>query len=78
MNTDLELAAALADAADEITRARFGARDLRVTSKPDRTPVTDADVAVEDAIRALLSEHRPQDNVVGEERALDVGELRRR
>ncbi|RJQ68025.1 histidinol-phosphatase [Pseudonocardiaceae bacterium YIM PH 21723] len=69
---DLELAAQLATAADEITIARFGARDLQVTSKPDRTPVTDADVAVEDAIRALLAEHRPQDTVVGEERGGEI------
>ncbi|SDO90330.1 histidinol-phosphatase [Actinopolyspora xinjiangensis] len=66
--TDHELAQRLADRADEITTARFQAADLRTTSKPDRTPVTDADVAVEDAVRAELAEHRPDDVVVGEER----------
>ena len=64
---DLELAIALADAADSISRARFTALDLVVTTKPDRTPVTDADQAVERAIRALLAEHRPDDGILGEE-----------
>lgn len=66
--SDCELAALLADAADAITLTRFKATDLRVSSKPDRTPVTDADTAVEDAIRALLAEHRPSDAIAGEER----------
>ncbi|NIH85471.1 histidinol-phosphatase [Amycolatopsis granulosa] len=65
---DLILAGKLADAADSITTARFRARDLKVSSKPDRTPVTDADTAVEDAVRELLAAERPDDNVAGEER----------
>jgi histidinol-phosphatase len=67
-DADLELALRLADAADAITSARFRAHDLAVERKPDRTPVTDADVAVEDAVRALLSAERPSDVVMGEER----------
>ncbi|WAL64938.1 histidinol-phosphatase [Amycolatopsis cynarae] len=67
-SSDLTLAARLADAADAITTARFRALDLTVRSKPDRTPVTDADTAVEDAIRALLAEERPDDGIAGEER----------
>ena len=51
---DLRLAHVLADAADSITTSRFRATDLVVTSKPDLTPVTDADTAVEDAIRSML------------------------
>ncbi|MGC7095666.1 histidinol-phosphatase [Amycolatopsis lurida] len=70
---DLALAARLADAADAITTARFGALDLRVDRKPDRTPVTDADTAVEDAIRALLAVARPDDAVAGEERGGETG-----
>ncbi|MEU3275217.1 histidinol-phosphatase [Saccharomonospora sp. NPDC006951] len=66
-SADLRLAAQLADAADAITTARFRAQDLAVRSKPDRTPVTDADTAVEDAIRELLGAHRPQDAIAGEE-----------
>jgi histidinol-phosphatase len=65
---DLELATRLADAADAITTDRFRALDLAVERKPDRTPVTDADTAVEDAIRAILAAERPGDTVLGEER----------
>jgi histidinol-phosphatase len=64
---DLRLAHVLADAADSITMARFKAVDLQVDTKPDLTPVTDADRAVEDAIRATLSRVRPRDAVTGEE-----------
>jgi len=70
---DLELALRLADAADAITTSRFRSLDLVVERKPDRTPVTDADVAVEDAIRAVLAEHVPDDTVAGEERGGSVG-----
>jgi histidinol-phosphatase len=64
---DLALAHRLADAADAITTARYGALDLEVTSKPDLTPVSDADLAVEQAIRAELAASRPADAVLGEE-----------
>jgi histidinol-phosphatase len=64
---DLSLALALADAADEVTMARFLAQDLAVETKPDATPVTDADRDVERAVRALLGQRRPRDAVVGEE-----------
>ena len=64
---DLELALALADAADAITVARFGAVDLVVESKPDLTPVSDADRGVEQAIRDRLARDRPGDTVLGEE-----------
>lgn len=65
---DLALALELADVADGITAARFQAGDLRVDRKPDRTPVTDADTAAEDAMRRLLELRRPGDAVLGEER----------
>jgi histidinol-phosphatase len=65
---DLRLAHVLADAADSITTSRFKALDLAVSSKPDLTPVSDADVAVEDTIRATLTRARPRDAVHGEER----------
>jgi len=64
---DLALAHRLADAADAITTARFGALDLVVSAKPDLTPVSDADLAVEQAIRAELATSRPSDAVLGEE-----------
>ena len=64
---DLALAMRLADAADSITMARYQSIDLVVTTKPDDSPVTDADKASEEAIRALLKSHRPDDGIVGEE-----------
>jgi histidinol-phosphatase len=64
---DLALAMRLADAADSVTLARYQSLDLVVTTKPDNTPVTDADKASEEAIRALLKSHRPDDGIVGEE-----------
>jgi len=67
LDDDLALAIELADAADAISRDRFTAMDLVVTTKPDRTPVTDADQAVERAIRSLLAERRPNDGILGEE-----------
>lgn len=66
-SADLALAHALADAADAITLARFQAHDLVIETKPDATPVTDADKATEKAIREILSSQRPDDLVVGEE-----------
>jgi histidinol-phosphatase len=70
---DLAVALRLADAADEITMARFLAADLVVDRKPDRTPVTDADTAVEDTVREILAELRPDDAVLGEERGGSSG-----
>ncbi|OMC57641.1 histidinol-phosphatase [Mycobacterium sp. IS-836] len=64
---DLALALVLADRADTLTRARFGALDLRIDTKPDLTPVTDADRAVEADLRAALGRERPDDSIVGEE-----------
>ncbi len=64
---DLTLALALADEADALTVPRFGAVDLHVDTKPDLTPVTDADRSVEEALRNTLSAERPADAVVGEE-----------
>jgi histidinol-phosphatase len=64
---DLRFAHVLADAADDITMRRFKALDLRVESKPDLTPVTDADLAAEESLRHVLSRARPRDAVLGEE-----------
>ncbi len=64
---DLALAHRLADAADAVSTARFRALDLRVDAKPDLTPVSDADTAVEREIRSLLAAHRPGDGLLGEE-----------
>lgn len=64
---DLRLAHLLADDADSLTQSRFKALDLHVMSKPDLTPVTEADLAVEEAMRRTLSRTRSRDAVLGEE-----------
>ena len=67
LEQDLALAHELADAADAITVERFGALDLVVEAKPDLTPVSDADRAVERVVRSVLASRRPADAVLGEE-----------
>ncbi|WP_347878086.1 inositol monophosphatase family protein [Frigoribacterium faeni] len=64
---DLRLALTLADAADAISTERYRSADLHVSLKPDRTHVTDADQAVERAIRAGIESERPGDSFYGEE-----------
>jgi histidinol-phosphatase len=64
---DLGFAHVLADTADDITMRRFRALDLRVESKPDLTPVSDADLAVEESLRNVLARARPRDAMLGEE-----------
>jgi histidinol-phosphatase len=65
--SDLVLALELADLADGITLARYAALDLVVETKPDATPVSDADTAVESALRERLTATHPDDAVLGEE-----------
>jgi histidinol-phosphatase len=67
MNSDLELALQMADVADHLSMSRYRALDLSIETKPDFTPVTEADRAVETAIRELLASKRPADGVIGEE-----------
>jgi histidinol-phosphatase len=67
MTADLDFALSLADAADALTMGRFRSADLRVETKADLTPVTDADRAVERALRELIARGRPGDGVLGEE-----------
>ncbi len=64
---DLDLALELADVADAISLERFRALDLHVESKPDRSPVTDADRSVEQALKDLLATKAPSDALIGEE-----------
>jgi histidinol-phosphatase len=64
---DLDLALELADAADAVTLAHFRDPDLVVRTKPDLTPVTEADTAVETMLRERLAAARPGDGVYGEE-----------
>jgi histidinol-phosphatase len=77
LQDDLAFAHALADLADAISLDRYQSQDLIVTTKPDLTPVTDADRAVETAIREAISTHRSNDGLVGEEFGIDKGESSR-
>ncbi len=67
LESDLAFALELADTADAISADRFRSLDLEVTTKPDRTPVTDADRGVEQAIRTRLAADRSSDSILGEE-----------
>ncbi|HLT66392.1 MAG TPA: inositol monophosphatase family protein [Microbacterium sp.] len=73
---DLAFALRLADAADEQTMSRFDRTDLAVSLKADRSHVTEADLAAERAIRALIEAERPGDAVFGEEYGATEGERR--
>lgn len=64
---ELALAQDCADIADEISLSRFMSQDLLIETKPDRTPVTDADKAVEEAIRGAILANDPTSAIVGEE-----------
>ena len=67
MNSDLQLALELADAADAITMRHYQSTSLAVRTKIDMTPVSEADEAVEQMIRERLTAERPEDGLVGEE-----------
>lgn len=71
MNQDLSLALELADLADSLTLPRFRDAGLVVESKPDLTPVTEVDRAVERVLRERIGHERPGHSVVGEEFGVD-------
>jgi len=73
LQSDLQLARQLADMADSISLERFRANDLLVTMKPDMTHVSDADKAVEAALRGALADSRPGDGILGEEFGTETG-----
>lgn len=73
LTQELRVALALADIADGISMAAFLASDLKVQTKPDRTPVTEADQRTEQALRAMIREEYPADGLVGEEYGSDIG-----
>jgi histidinol-phosphatase len=75
---DLALALELATVADAITLPRFRALDLAVETKPDLTPVTEADRAAEQELRQVLAERHPNDAVLGEEEGETPGSSGRR
>jgi histidinol-phosphatase len=77
IRNDLTLALRLADAADAVSLPRFRALDLVIESKPDLTPVSDADRAVERALRDALASDRPSDSIHGEEFGIEGDSTRR-
>jgi histidinol-phosphatase len=76
VSVDLDFAHQLADVADAITVGRFQAADLRVETKPDLTPVSEADRAAEEAIRTLIAVSGRGESVYGEEFGDDGGDAR--
>jgi myo-inositol-1(or 4)-monophosphatase len=76
MDADLQFALSLADTADALTLERFRAADLRVESKVDLSPVTDADRAVERLLRERVAAERGREGVLGEEEGDDGGAVR--
>ena len=74
MDADLAFALSLADEADAIALPRFRAADLRVETKPDLTPVSEADRMVEERLRARIRAERPGERVLGEELGEDEGD----
>jgi histidinol-phosphatase len=71
VSPDLEYALALADEADAITLRYFKRTNLQVDTKPDLTPVSEADRLVEARLRERLAAERPGDPVLGEEEGGD-------
>ena len=70
--SDLELIRRIGKAADAVSMARFLSMDLVIETKPDSTPVTDADKATEKCIREILEAERPEDGILGEEFGADI------
>ena len=72
---DLAFASSIIDRVDQLTKDRFGASDLQIETKPDLTPVSDADKSAESLIRSMLGRSRSRDSVYGEEEggSLDHG-----
>ena len=73
---ELSFAHELADAAREISM-RFFRGTFEVREKVDRSPVTEADLAVEAMIRERIHERFPGDGVTGEEGGVEGASARR-
>ncbi len=69
----LPLLGDIADRADEIALAFFGTRRLRVEQKPDASPVTEADRAIETMARELVRKRQPALGMLGEEQGEVAG-----
>ena len=75
--SDLDLIRKIGRAADAVSMARFLSLDLVIETKPDATPVTDADKATEKCIREILEAERPEDGILGEEFGADISGKKR-
>lgn len=75
--SDLQLVRKIGAAADQVSMARFLSQDLVIETKPDATPVTDADKATEKCIREILESERPEDGILGEEFGADISGKKR-
>jgi histidinol-phosphatase len=76
-SADLAFGLELAYLADSLSLPRFRTLDLKIEAKPDVTPpVTDADRAVERALRERIAVCRSGDGVLGEEEGDDGGTVR--
>jgi len=69
----LTLAHAACDEADELARSVFR-RDLEISTKPDKTLVTQADTSIERAVRARIHAAYPDHGLVGEEYGTEAGD----
>jgi histidinol-phosphatase len=69
----LTLAHAACDEADELARSVFR-RDLEISTKPDKTLVTQADTAIERAVRDRIHAAHPDHGLVGEEYGTEAGD----
>jgi histidinol-phosphatase len=69
----LDVAHAACDEADALARTAFR-RDLEISTKPDRTFVTQADTAIERAIRSRILAAYPDHGLVGEEYGTEAGD----
>jgi histidinol-phosphatase len=65
-------ALAWVDEADELAMTHFR-RDLQISSKPDRSLVTQADTAIEARLRERIAAAYPSHGIVGEEFGDDAG-----
>lgn len=69
----LDLALQAARAAGAVAMQHFQSDDLRIQTKPDGSPVTQADTAAESVLRAAIEEAFPHDEILGEEMGLRPG-----
>ena len=76
LDDDIALALRLADAAGAAIRPYFRS-GLASERKADASPVTLADRAAEEAMRAILKAEVPQDSVIGEEFGASAGKSNR-